>query len=91
MTGDPIPIEDNYYQGDYVKDIASLIVEKGIPVPPDKDEAINVMAKFAGDLVMEGIEKDLEDFGVIFDNYFRELSKITFISLLGDQSENIEL
>ena len=74
LTGDPIPFEEHFYQGDYVKDIASLAIDKGIPVPSEKPEAIRFMAKFASDLVMEGIEKDLEDFGVIFDNYFRESS-----------------
>lgn len=72
LTNDPVPFEDHFYQGDYVKDIASLVVEKSIPVPTDKTEAVSVMAKFAGDFVMDGIEKDLKDFGVIFDNYFRE-------------------
>jgi arginyl-tRNA synthetase len=72
LMGDPAPFEEHFYQGDYVKDIASLIVEKGISVPAEKAEATKFMAKFASDFVMEGIEKDLEDFGVIFDNYFRE-------------------
>jgi arginyl-tRNA synthetase len=72
LTNDPVPFEDHFYQGDYVKDIASLVVEKSIPVPTDKTEAVSVMAKFASDFVMDGIEKDLKDFGVIFDNYFRE-------------------
>lgn len=72
LTGDPVPFEEHFYQGDYVKDIASLVTHKGISVPAEKAEAIKFMAKFAGDFVMEGIEKDLEDFGVIFDSYFRE-------------------
>jgi len=72
LMGDPAPFEEHFYQGDYVKDIASLIVEKGISVPVEKAEATKFMAKFASDFVMEGIEKDLEEFGVIFDNYFRE-------------------
>jgi arginyl-tRNA synthetase len=74
LTGDPITFEEHFYQGDYVKDIASLALDRGIHVPSEKPEAIRFMAKFASDLVMEGIEKDLEDFGVIFDNYFRESS-----------------
>jgi arginyl-tRNA synthetase len=72
LMGAPIPFEEHFYQGDYVKDIASLVVEKDISVSVEKAEAIKFMAKFAGDFVMQGIEKDLEDFGVIFDNYFRE-------------------
>jgi len=72
LTDDPVPFEEHYYQGDYVKDIASLIVNTKVPIPTEKSEAIAFMSKFAGDFVMDGIEKDLEDFGVFFDNYFRE-------------------
>lgn len=72
LKGDPIPFEEHFYQGDYVKDIAALIEQQGTDVPPDPTEAVRVMAKFAADVVMEGIEKDLRDFGVVFDNYFRE-------------------
>ena len=72
LTGDAVPLEDHYYQGDYVKDIASLIVESNVAVPAEKAEAIAFMSKFASDFVLDGIKKDLEDFGVFFDNYFRE-------------------
>lgn len=72
LTGDPVPFEGHYYQGDYVKDIASLIVNTNVPIPTEKSETIAFMSKFASDFVMDGIEKDLEDFGVFFDNYFRE-------------------
>jgi len=72
LTGNPEPFEGHYYQGDYVKDIASLIVNTKVPIPTEKSEAIAFTSKFASDFVMDGIEKDLEDFGVFFDNYFRE-------------------
>ena len=72
LTGDAVPLEEHYYQGDYVKDIASLIVESNVAVPAEKAEAIAFMSKFASDFVLDGIKKDLEDFGVLFDNYFRE-------------------
>ena len=35
LRGDPVPFEEHYYQGDYVKEIASLIVDNNIPVPTD--------------------------------------------------------
>ncbi|HQO62101.1 MAG TPA: arginine--tRNA ligase [Syntrophorhabdus sp.] len=72
LTGDAVPLEEHYYQGDYVKDIASLIVESNVAVPAEKAEAIAFMSKFASDFVLDGIKKDLEEFGVLFDNYFRE-------------------
>ncbi len=71
LTGNPVPFEGHYYQGDYA-DIASLIVNTKVPIPTEKSEAIAFTSKFASDFVMDGIEKDLEDFGVFFDNYFRE-------------------
>jgi arginyl-tRNA synthetase len=72
LEGDPISFEEHFYQGDYVKDIAALLIERRDSIPPHKDEAIRFMARFASDEVMCGIERDLADFGVVFDNYFRE-------------------
>ncbi|OPY83409.1 MAG: Arginine--tRNA ligase [Syntrophorhabdus sp. PtaU1.Bin153] len=72
LEGHPIPFEEHFYQGDYVKDIAALLAERRDSIPPHKDEAIRFMARFASDEVMCGIERDLADFGVVFDNYFRE-------------------
>jgi len=72
LEGDPIPFEEHFYQGDYVKDIAALLTKRKDSIPPLRDEAVRFMAKFASDEVMHGIERDLADFGVIFDNYFRE-------------------
>lgn len=71
LTGDAVPLEEHYYQGDYVKDIASLIVESNVAVPAEKAEAIAFMSKFASGLFWMA-SKTIEDFGVLFDNYFRE-------------------
>ncbi len=62
------------YQGDYVKDIAALLAEKQVPVPESSDEAVKIMAVFAGNEVMKSINTDLEAFGVNFDNFYRETS-----------------
>ncbi len=72
--GETVEYGKNLYQGDYVKDIAALIVEKGVEVPEGRDEAVKLMASFAAEVVMKSIEEDLEAFGVKFDNYFRESS-----------------
>jgi arginyl-tRNA synthetase len=72
LKGEEVLYPKHLYQGDYVKDLAALLMEKDIPVPSDRGKAIRFMAGFAGDTVMKGIEKDLEDFGVMFDNYYRE-------------------
>ena len=72
LKGENVSFEKHFYQGEYVKDIAALLVQKNVAVPADQTEATRFMAGFASDKVMGGIEKDLADFGVIFDNYFRE-------------------
>ncbi|MCX8021642.1 MAG: arginine--tRNA ligase [Syntrophorhabdaceae bacterium] len=77
MKGIETPFEAHFYQGSYVKDIAAVTIKQGIPVPTEKKEAIKFLARFASDLVLEGIKDDLMDFGVVFDNYFRESSLYT--------------
>jgi arginyl-tRNA synthetase len=74
LKGEPVEFADNLYQGAYVRDIAAHIMEKGLDVPADRDEAVKFMASFASEEVLKGIEEDLEAFGVKFDNYFRESS-----------------
>jgi arginyl-tRNA synthetase len=72
LKGEQVIFEDRFYQGDYVKDIAAVVVKQGLPVPTDSKEASKFLARFASDTVIEGIKRDLEDFGVLFDNYFSE-------------------
>ena len=64
LKGEDVVFEDRFYQGEYVKDIAAVVVKQGLPVPADSKAASKFLAKFAGDIVMEGIKHDLEDFGV---------------------------
>jgi arginyl-tRNA synthetase len=72
LKGEGVVFEDRFYQGEYVKDIAAVVVKHGMPVPGDSKEAVKFLARFASDTVMEGIKGDLEEFGVLFDNYFSE-------------------
>jgi arginyl-tRNA synthetase len=72
LKGEDVIFEDRFYQGEYVKDIAAMAVKEGLPVPMDGKEAVKFLARFASDTVMEGIKRDLEEFGVLFDNYFSE-------------------
>jgi arginyl-tRNA synthetase len=73
LQGEEIEYPKDLYQGDYVKEIAQLLLSKGtVEIPDDQEQAIGVMARFASDLVMDGIRDDLENFGVHFDNYYRE-------------------
>jgi len=72
LRGEKIEFPDNFYKGDYIKDIASKFIEQGNNLPETKEDAIKRLSEFSSSIVMEGIVKDLQDFGVYFDNYFRE-------------------
>jgi arginyl-tRNA synthetase len=72
LKGEKAPYPGNLYQGEYVKDLAALLIERNVFIPEDSEKAIQFMARFAGDMVMKGIMKDLVDFGVLFDSFYRE-------------------
>lgn len=63
------------YRGEYVKEIASEIREiKGgeLLAGGQLDQSIKYCKEFAKDRLLNEIEKDLEDFGVIFDVWYSE-------------------
>lgn len=72
LMGEKIDFPENFYKGEYIKDIAKKFIEQNINLPEIKEEAINTLAEFSSNVVMDGIIKDLEDFGVYFDSFFRE-------------------
>ncbi len=58
------------YKGEYIKDIAREIVDKyGKDVVK---EDVEFFKNYGLDKILEGIKKDLSDFGVEFDNWFSE-------------------
>ena len=76
LLGEQIEFPENCYQGDYMKDIARDAVTKYgdrfMKVP--QEEGVAFFAKMGGDLILRGIDEDLQDFGVRFDNWFSEQS-----------------
>lgn len=72
LQGETVEYPSNLYQGAYVRDIAALLLSGDHQIPSKEEDAIAYMARFAADLVLAGIRKDLEDFNVHFDNYFSE-------------------
>lgn len=59
------------YPGDYLKDIAGLVTRDQRSVWAKADE-VSEYGKFAADHLLGTIERDLDAFGVRFDNFFRE-------------------
>jgi arginyl-tRNA synthetase len=76
LLGKENPFPDECYQGDYIKDIAERIQRdhgedlKG----KSEQEAIAMCARTAAGFIIKGIRKDLEAFGVSFDDWFSEQS-----------------
>ena len=62
------------YRGAYIQDIAKALIaeRKDELLKLEKQEAIAEARRFAGKMMMETIEKDLEAIGVRFDSYFSE-------------------
>jgi arginyl-tRNA synthetase len=76
LFGQKLEFPENCYQGDYIKDIARDAITKfgdkytGI----DEQEAVQFFAGFGGDIILKGIDADLRDFGITFDNWYSEQS-----------------
>lgn len=74
LLGKAVEFPDNCYQGDYIKDIARDLVTKfgSRYLDSPEDESIPVFSKLGGDIILQGIKQDLEDFGVVHDTWFSE-------------------
>ncbi len=74
LQGEAIEFPEDGYQGDYLRDLARDYLAGGGSIPegaPSEGE-LAALGRFAADLILTGIKKDLEDFGVEFDHWFSE-------------------
>lgn len=69
LSGEAVEFPENYYQGEYIYDIA-----RQLEAPSSKLEGV---AEFAADYILEVIKKELSSFGVEFDCWYsqKELRK----------------
>lgn len=74
LLGEHVDFPENCYQGDYIRDIAREILEKEGDKWRNKGDtaAVPFFTEYAAAVILEGIKKDLRDFGVVFDQYFSE-------------------
>ena len=78
LLGEEVQFPQDCYQGDYIRDLAKKIndqkasTETYLPNMRDETEAITICARFAAQIILDGIRKDLESFGVTFDSWFSE-------------------
>ncbi len=74
ILNEDVDYPETYYRGDYLIDIAKVVIEKfGQDIIYDESKYKEI-AFFAKDLVMDIIVKDLKDLGVEFDNFVSEKS-----------------
>jgi arginyl-tRNA synthetase len=74
LRGEVIEFPEDGYQGGYMKELAGNYLAQGKavpPAPPHEDDLLE-LGRYAGDAILEEIKKDLNDFGVHFDNWFNE-------------------
>ena len=72
QNGKEIDFPEDCYQGDYIKDLAKEIEADVLSM--EEDRAIDICAKYASKEILKTIERDLNSFGVSFDNWFSEQS-----------------
>ena len=74
LQGEVIEFPEDGYQGGYLQDLARDYLAQGRPVPPvpAHEETLIELGRYAGEEILQDIEKDLNDFGVRFDNWFSE-------------------
>lgn len=64
LAGEKIEFPENYYQGDYIYDIAKVVESRKLKVESIGD--------FAANYILDIIRKELDDFGVKFDCWYSQ-------------------
>jgi arginyl-tRNA synthetase len=64
LQGRSVDFPENYYQGDYIRDIAKEMLEKKLNIKDHPEYPANYILKI--------IKKELQDFGVEFDNWYSQ-------------------
>ncbi len=74
IKGKEVEFPSDYYQGDYIWDIAREVISLAEKDYLDLEEAevIPLFTSLATDCILKQIKKDLVDFGVRFDYFFSE-------------------
>ncbi len=90
LLGEHVTFKDNWYQGEYIFDVARDIKREkdGELLAWQESEAIDFCTSFAVPWIMESIRTDLGDFGVRFQNWYSE-RKLHARGLVGKAVERL--
>jgi arginyl-tRNA synthetase len=80
LFGETVTFPQDFYQGEYIRDIAVRIRDQyGDGLLKEKEnDAVMTCARIAADGILSGIRNDLAVFGVSFDEWFSEQSLYDF-------------
>ena len=75
-AGEAIEFPDDCYKGDYIRDLARDVLENegDTLLSQPQEKGVEICSRFAAGRILDGIKKDLEQFGVSFDHWFSEQS-----------------
>lgn len=76
ILGENAEFPENGYKGDYINDIArDIILKKGNYFLQMMDkESLPFFIDFSTGVILDGIKKDLENFGIVFNRWYSEKS-----------------
>jgi arginyl-tRNA synthetase len=76
LLGRQVEFPETCYQGDYIQVLAAEMreIHGDSYLNSSVEEALPVFSEYAAKRILEGIRKDLEDFGVHYDRWFSENS-----------------
>jgi arginyl-tRNA synthetase len=74
LMGETITIPENYYQGEYIRDLAVDFLKQphAEETLASEERALPLLGQFAAHRILDDIKVDLEDFGVKFNHWFSE-------------------
>lgn len=75
LLGEKAELPEEGYKGEYIIDIARAILDKyKDKFRQPSDENIAFFCEYGAGAILDGIKKDLHDFGVEFDNWYSQAS-----------------
>jgi arginyl-tRNA synthetase len=74
LKGEQIAIPENYYQGEYIRDLAIDFLKQphSQETLASEEHIVPILGQFAAQRILDDIKVDLEDFGVKFNHWFSE-------------------